>query len=168
MTLTRTQFFLPLFCLLTLPFVLPRLVWLRGTQTTTGLFAFAGMGSVGDQMPLSYSVIYFRHGRDTVWFNGLGNLGLHPGDRVPVRYKVNDPSDAKVDIFAAIWGDILVYTGIPVLMLLAIYLHPEVVPKGSKIKWAGRPPFLLLVPGRSRTVAVSKSGTVAIKSPVSK
>lgn len=148
MILTRTQLFLPLFCLLILPFVLPRLFWLRGTQTTTGLFAFAGMGSVGDQMPLSYSVIYFRLGRDTVWFNGLGNLGLHPGDRVQVRYKVNDPSDAKVDIFAAIWGDILVYNGIPVLMLLAIYLHPEVVPKRSKIRLVGDPPFIRLTAGK--------------------
>jgi len=56
-----------------------------------------------------------------------------------------DPGDAKVDIFAAIWGDTIVNTGVPLFMLLAIFLHPKVVPWGRKVAVRRRRPFLLLV-----------------------
>jgi hypothetical protein len=145
MTLTRTRFFLYLFLLLLVPFLTPKLLWLTNTRTTTGRLAFEGRGDAGEQMPLNYTIIWFRRGSDTIWIRGLGNLGLHPGDPVPIRYKADDPSNARVNIFAGIWGDTLVYGGIPLFMLLVIYLHPTVVPRRSKVRLVAGRPFIRLV-----------------------
>ena len=149
MTLTRSAFFLALTGLIVLPFLGYKLWWLLDSRGTRGVMAFVGQGEAGEQVRLDYTVIYFRVGKDTVWFNGMGNLNYKPDDSIPVRYRPSDPSDAKVDIFAATWGDTLVYSGIPALMLLAVSLHPQVVPYRSRIRLLASSPFLRIVPERS-------------------
>jgi hypothetical protein len=145
MIIQRTKFFIILFLIIIIPLLLGKFFWLMHSEKTNGIFAFEGMGYAGDQLRPDYSVIYFRHGKDTVFFNGLGNLHLHPGDMIPVRYQSGNPLDAKVDIFAAIWGDSVVYGGIPLLMLLVIFIHPHVVPRRSKLSLTYKKPFIKIV-----------------------
>ena len=145
MVMHRTKFFLALFIILMAPLLAYKAIWLIHSQKTIGLMAFAGQGNAGDQITRPYSVIYFKHGKDTIWFNGLGNLHIHPGTPIPVRYQVGDPSDAKVDIFVGIWGDTLVYGGTPLAILLVMFLHPDVVPRRSKVRLTLQKPFVKLI-----------------------
>jgi hypothetical protein len=142
MILHRTTFFLALFGILLIPLLVPRMLWLLHAEKTMGIMAFETRGTAGDQLPLTYSLIYFIHGKDTVWFNGLPGLGLKTGQLVPVCYQPGNPADAKVDHFIALWGDILVYGGIPLLMLVIIFLHPDVIQRRSRVRLTRKPPFI--------------------------
>jgi hypothetical protein len=142
MTMSKPIFFAMLFVIVVAPFWLSRLGWLMHSRKAQGVMAFAGMGFAGDQVKADYSVICFRVGKDTIWFNGLGNLPCKPGDNVGVRYQRGDVYDARVDSFAGIWGDTLVYSGIPALLLLVLFLHPLVVPWGSRIRLTAKKPFI--------------------------
>ena len=59
--------------------------------------------------------------------------------KVSVRYQTNDPSDAKMNIFSCIWGDTLAYEFGPLLILLIIFFHPDLVPKKTKILIGQKP-----------------------------
>lgn len=96
-------------------------------------------------MVYRYAVIWFIVGKDTVWFNGRNDILFEEGEQVPVRYQQKDPADAKLNVFLAIWGDTLIYGGIPVLMLLVIFLHPQIVPYRSKIRLNTTRPFIMIV-----------------------
>ncbi len=145
MVMHKTAFFLLLLFLSTAPFGICRVIWLLHSRRAEGWMGFKGMGYAGDQIPLSYSVIYFRYGKDTVWFNSMANPPLQRGQRVPVRYQVGNPSDARVDLFVGIWGDIVVYAGIPVLMLLVLFVHRAVVPWGARVRLTRRKPFIEVI-----------------------
>jgi hypothetical protein len=109
-----------------------------------GGYSFRGLGLAGDQVAQDYSICWFPLGKDTIWFNGAGNLPFQEGDRIPVRYQADDPYDARLDVFPAIWGDTLVYGGIPLFVLLVIFLHPKVVPWGRGVRIVRRRPFVVL------------------------
>jgi hypothetical protein len=96
-------------------------------------------------MRFAHSEIYFKSGNDTIWVNGPGGLHLKPGDAVPLRYHRSNPSDARVDTFKAIWGATVVYGGIPFLILLVIFLHPEIVPYRNKVMLRWKKPFVWVV-----------------------
>lgn len=145
MLMPRTKFFLALFSLLIVPLLLYKVVWLMQSQKANGVFAFEGSGNALDQMRFPYSDIYFINGGDTVWFKGPGGLHLQPGAIVPIRYQSNNPSNAKLDNFKSIWGATIIYGGIPLLILLVIFLHPEIVPYRSKVKLTPRKPFVWVV-----------------------
>jgi hypothetical protein len=146
MNLSRQVFFLLLAILIAGPFLVSRWIWLAGTATTTGSYVLKGMGEAGDPMPLDYSIVSFQLGKKTIWFHGLGNLELPAGTPVPVRYRIDDPYDARIDIFIARWGDILVYIGIPLLMLTCIYLHPKILPHKCRLCFSfTRKPFVKII-----------------------
>ena len=145
LVLGKIKFFGLVAFLVAAPFWIVKLVWLARSVRVMGVYSFAGMGEAGEQVRLDYSICWFPVGKDTVWFNGVGNLPFQPGDAIPVRDLAGDPGDARVDIFAAIWGDTVVDTGVPLFMLLAIFLHPKVVPRGRKVAVVLRRPYLLLV-----------------------
>jgi len=145
MVMAKTTFFLALFLLIIIPLLVPKAIWLIHSQKATGFMAFTGQGNAGDQIVRPYSAIYFQHGKDTIWFNGLGNLHIKPGTPIPVRYQVDNPYDARVDIFEGIWGDTLVYGSAPLIILLVMFLHPEVVPRRSKIRLTLQRPFIKLI-----------------------
>jgi hypothetical protein len=145
MIMHRTTFFLALFGLLLIPLLVPRMLWLLHAEKTMGIMAFETRGTAGDQLPLTYSLIYFSHGKDTIWFNGAPGLGLKTGQFVPVRYQPGNPADAKIDLFIALWGDILVFGGVPFVMLLAIFLHPDVIPRRSRVRLTWKRPFIFIL-----------------------
>jgi len=145
MLINRTTFFVTLFLALLIPLLGSKIIWLTHSEKTQGIVAFEGKGNAGDQIRLDYSVIWFRYKEDTIWFNGFGNLRLPPGTPIPIRYQAGNPTDAKVDIFPAIWGDTLVYGGIPLLMLICVFLHPDVVPRRSRLCLSYKRPFIRIV-----------------------
>jgi hypothetical protein len=145
MTMHKVPFFLLLLFIVTTPFWVSKVFWLLHSKRAEGWMAFEGKGEAGEQLPLTYSVIYFKCGKDTLWFNSMANPPLTKGERVPVRYQTDNPADARVDLFVGIWGDTLVYGGIPALMLIALFVHPEVVPWRSKVSLTWKRPFILLV-----------------------
>ena len=80
-----------------------------------------------------------------VWFNGNDNVLFKPGEIIPVRYTVDNPKDARIDNFVSIWGDTIVYGGIPALVILIIFLQPLIVPRNSKLRLAMRKPYILIL-----------------------
>lgn len=144
MTLGRTYFFLVLFSILIIPVLIPKIVWLAGSVKTNGTMSFIGKRFSG-QMDDVYSVIWFMAGKDTVWFNGRNNIFFKEGETVPVRYQRDYPTDAKLDIFLALWGDTLIYGGLPLLVLLIIFFHPHIIPYSSKIRPLLKKPFIEIV-----------------------
>lgn len=107
------------------------------------------MGFVGKtytgQLVKVYSVISFVAGRDTVWFNGNDNVLYKEGEPVPVRYERNNPTDARINIFGSVWGDTVVYAGIPLLILLIVFIHRGIIPRKARISLNARKPFVQVI-----------------------
>jgi hypothetical protein len=141
MNFSKNKFFLLLFAVVITPFLIYKLLWLAGTATTNGTMGFVGKEYSG-QIVHVYSVIRFRTGKDTIWFNGNDNILFKPGERVPVRYVLNNPKDARINYFVSVWGDTVVYGGIPTLIILIAYLHPLIVPKRSRIHLNFKRPYI--------------------------
>ena len=144
MLLSKTSFFIILLTLIATPFLLYKVIWLARSTKTNGTMSFNGKSITG-QIMHRYSVILFMAGNDSIWFNGNDNLLFKEGETVPVRYISSHPSEARINIFSAIWGDTVVYGGIPVLILLVIFLHPQIIPRQSKIKLATKRPFIEVI-----------------------
>jgi hypothetical protein len=134
MLLSRHSFFLLLLIVILLPLPLYKLFWLAGSSEATGTMYFTGHGNLGSVLGIStYPVIWFRQGKDTIFFNGNVNIPLKQDEKVSIRYQVNNPSDARVNSFTCIWGDTVAYESGPFLVFLIIFLHPDLVPKKAKI-----------------------------------
>ena len=142
MILSKNQFFAILFAALLTPFLVYKLAWLSGTLATTGKMRFMGK-SISGQITSVYPVISFLAGNDTIWFNGSDNE-LAPGATVPVRYRKDNVHDARINSLAGIWMDAIIIAGIPTIMLLLIYLHTEIFPRGTRFI-IGRKPFILVL-----------------------
>lgn len=145
MQMSKPLFFAILVVMVAGPFWALRAIWVMRSKRAQGRFEFVGKGSADDQVRLDYSVISFYAGGKQIWFNGLGNLSLKPGTLVPIRYRPDDPYDARVDIFDGLWGDTLVYSGIPIFLLLVFFLHRKVVPWGSVVRLMFKKPFLEII-----------------------
>ena len=143
MIIRRNIFFTIIFLLVIAPFLGYKLWWLIESTIVNGEMGFVGKTYAG-QIVHVYSVIKYPAGKDTLWFNGNDNILYKRGEIVPVRYLVDNPSDARINIFTSIWGDTIVYGGIPLLIALISFLHPEIVPYRSKIVIRRRKPFLSL------------------------
>ena len=144
MTIRRNYFFLLLFSVLIVPFMAHKIIWLARSEKTNGTMSFIGKTFSG-QMDHVYSVIWFMHGKDTIWFNGRNNIFFEEGEAVPIRYQRSHPADAKLDVFLAIWGDTLVYGGIPVLIVFAIFIHPEIIPYRRRLRLLFKKPFIEVI-----------------------
>jgi hypothetical protein len=149
MVFRKTPFFLLLFGLIVVPIIVPRLIWLTRSRKTVGVMGFEGRGTAGDQIALTYWYVYYRPeglggGDERVCFTAPCGLPYKEGDSVMVRYLASDWKSARVVCLVGLWGDILVYGGIPGIILLISFLHPEVVPWGSKVRLSGKRPYISL------------------------
>ena len=144
MIIRRQVFFLMLTCLIAIPLLVNKFLWLSKTKTTTGVMSFEGMGHAGDMLRATYSVFYFEHDADTTWFNSSANTSYKPGDQVPVRYNISDPADARLNTFPSIWLGTLLAGGIPLLILLIISLNRHIVPYDNDIRLSAQKPFIFL------------------------
>jgi hypothetical protein len=141
MTIRRSTFFLILFIIVITPFLVSKAWWLLHSKKTTGTMRFRSKNQTGMYVH-EYSCIRFLAGNDTVWFNTTDNVFFKPGEVVTVLYQRDNPSDARVNVFADMWGDTVVYAGIPALILLVIFIHPHILPYRKKIKLVPRRPFV--------------------------
>ena len=138
MTLSRNAFFLSLLIICASPVVIWKLLWLSKTTTTDGQVWFTGKTLQLDGSISSHLVILFLAGKDSISFDAPANLPFRQGEKIPVRYVRNQPSQARVNTFLRIWGDAIVYGIWPILVLIVIYLIPEsldpLVPRKSKVQ----------------------------------
>lgn len=148
MIISRNQFFLLLFIIFIGPFIFYNIMWIATSMQTTGIMQFKGH-TLELQGISSHPVIRFKAGNDTIYFNGKNNLNLLPGEIVPVRYKSNDPSDAKVNTFFCIWVDTILYSLPFFLVLLILFLTPDrfdpLIPKKSHVL-LGKKSFITIIP----------------------
>lgn len=105
---------------------------------------FTGKDYLG-QLSREFAVIKFCVGKDTVWFHSLDNQLFDKGEIVQVRYQESNPSDARVNTFAGLWVDTLIIASPFFLVVLIAYLHPDLVPRRSKIYLDNKSPFLRVV-----------------------
>jgi hypothetical protein len=145
MVIRQITLFISIFLLYATPIIVHKIIWLSRSQKSNGVFSFEGMGDAGERIKLSYSFIYFKYGNEKIWFKGLGNMHLKEGSIVPIRYQINDPTDAKIDTFDGIWADAAVYGGEPLLLLICIFLHRGILPPRSKILLKHKKPYISII-----------------------
>lgn len=144
MIFSKTSFFAILFLAVAIPFSGRRLLWLLHSSRAPGVVGFEGRGTAGEQLQTTYTYCYYWHGQDTVWFNAPGGMSLREGEAIPVRYDPAELRNARINSFIGIWGDLLVYNGIPELIILICFFHPAVVPWHSKLRVTWRKPFIFV------------------------
>ena len=145
MIFNRKSFFLSLFIVMVLPLPLYKMLWLATSRQTIGTMYFIGHGNLGSVFGIStYPVIWFIHGKDTIYFNSNVNIPLKPEEKISVRYQRNDPTDARINYFSSIWGDTLAYDLAPLLIFLVMFLHPDLVPRKAKIVLGKKPVIKIL------------------------
>ena len=148
MQLNRTQFFLLLFIVFVGPFIDYKILWLHNSIHTTGVVYFMGhtLELHGDIS--THRVIMFKTEKNTVTFNAGIFDPSKTGDSVSILYQKDNPSDAREDLFSRIWGDTLVYSLLPFLVLLVIFITPDsldpLIPKKSIIM-LGKKPFIQII-----------------------
>jgi hypothetical protein len=145
MTLSKNQFLLLLLAILVAPFVVYKIIWIANSKKTIGKVYFIGHTLELNGGISSHLVILFKDGKQTITFNAPVNPHLKVNDNVPVRYKKDNPTDARINSFTRIWGDTIVYALWPFCVLLVIFFIPErldpIVPRHSKIIF-GKKPFI--------------------------
>lgn len=104
------------------------------------------MGFIGKtytgQIPHSYSVILFQVGNDSFWLRSTDNIIFNPDEKMPILYQPKNPFDAHTTVFADLWGDTLVYAGIPAMLVLIVCFHPYIVPYRNNIQLVRKKPFI--------------------------
>lgn len=143
MTVSRNRFFAFLVVLI-MPFFIPRLIWLQRSQALTGSVSFTGKDQAGQFMH-TYAVVTFRVNDSLYWFKGPDNMLYPEGTSIPVLYQPARPSDARIQSFLSVWGDLLVYAGIPFLLLFMLFIHPEIIPWKKKIRLQLATPWIAVV-----------------------
>jgi len=145
MILKKSSFFLLLAVLYCSPFLIYKIAWIIRSERTMGLMSFRGKSQTG-ALEHHYSVIGFEANGDTIWFNGNDNIFFREGEKIPVRYLKSNPNDARLDIFPSMWGDTLVYGIIPLSILLVLFVHPHIFPRGTRFRLSRTRPFVEVMP----------------------
>lgn len=154
MLLTKNEFFALLLALVLLPFLTYNILWLAGSVKTEGRVV-----GIGEHMGMNigrstYALVSFRAGADTVWFQALDE-SYQTGDAVPVRYRKANPENAKTATFLSLWGDVLAWAVIPLLVVVVLYFSPDIVPKRAMVL-LGRKPFIRVIPYNPKYVRPQK------------
>lgn len=129
MQISRNNLFLILLFLIVIPVVGPRWYWLAHSKQVTGHVSFTGKDQAG-QLMHTYAVVQFNYQDSLYWFNGPDNILYKDDTPIQVYFDPKDPSDARLGSFLALWGDLLVYGGLPVLFLVIVYFQRDLLPRG--------------------------------------
>jgi hypothetical protein len=146
MILRRTTFFIILFLLIVFPFFAIRLQWLLTAEKAIGEIEFIGHGDLGSSLGMTtYPVIRFVAGKDTAHVHGRFKNEMVPGQKISMRYQPDDLSDARIDNFENLWGDMIVYALAPFFIFVVLIVHRKVFPYRSRIRIGRGHPFIALV-----------------------
>jgi len=146
MILSRTTFFVILFFIIVFPFIAIRLLWLATAEKAIGEIEFIGHGNLGSSLGIStYPVIMFVAGMDTAHVHGRMKNEMVPGQEIRVRYQPDDLSDARIDNFENLWGDMIAYALAPFFVFVGLLVHREVFPYRSRIRIGRGRPFIAFV-----------------------
>ncbi|MEP6750822.1 MAG: hypothetical protein ABJB86_24015 [Bacteroidota bacterium] len=133
MRFSKSTFILLLAVIFVLPFFIHRLIWLYNAVPSTGTMCFMGK-SLNGQFSSEYPVIRFSsNGHDTVFFNGREGMEFTRAAVVPVLFQKKNPADARINFFSAIWMDTFINAAIPLVILIIVFLHPDLIPRRSII-----------------------------------
>lgn len=143
MLFSKNAFFFLLFLLITLPFVLPNIIWLLRSEKTVGKVEGIGAASGISLGRDTYAYVSFQVQNNTFYFQGMDDH-YEKDDIVPLRYQKSNPEDAKVATFYSLWGKTIAYCGAPLIFWIICFFARDIVPKGAKIL-VGKKPFLKLV-----------------------
>ena len=139
MTLTRNQFFLVALLICLVAAFSYKVWWFVTSKEAVGEVYFIGHGNLGSSLGIStYEVIRFTANCDTIIFNNNLYLHLKVGQPVRILYQSDNPEDAKVNTFKAMWAEPLIYSLWPIVVLIVFYLMPEVFPKKAKVVLGGK------------------------------
>lgn len=148
MILSRNQFILVLLLVFVGPFILYRVNWIIHGEHTTGIMWFEGH-SMEPQSISSYPVIRFEVNHQNFYFSSNLDVELKEGQAVPMLYEKTNPWDAKIDSFATLWLDTVVYSLLPLGIILVIAVTPErfspLIPRNCSVK-IGTRPLIKLIP----------------------
>ena len=145
MVIRRTVFFLTLFVILFIVIAGNKLLWLMRAEKTTGRFEFQERGNALEQISVtSYEGSYLL-GNERVWFKSEGVLPFKRGTPVTVLYQPQHPTDAKIYTLIGFWGSTIVNGGILFTVLLAIFVHPDIVPRRAKLRLHYKKPFIQVI-----------------------
>jgi len=145
MLLRRNQFFLLLLLIFVVPIVAYKICWLARSEKSWGIVCFTGhtLETTGVSQ---HPVIWFKAGKDSIFFNGNSNVSFRKGELVPVRYHKDAPRDARIDSPLSIWGDTLAWALLPFLVILVLYLTPQrlqpLIPAKTNIRLTIKRPFI--------------------------
>jgi hypothetical protein len=157
--LTRNQFFLLALLVLLSIFFAHKVVWVVGAKKAEGEVVMTGHGNLGWALGLSsYQVVKFIAGNDTIVFNGEIDLFLESGAKVNILYHTDNPEVAKINTFNSLWSESVIYCSGPLLVLIAIFLLPDIIPRNSKMV-IGRGGIKLAIPDQIRNASVSETLT---------
>jgi hypothetical protein len=170
MLIRRSLFFSWLFLLLVGPFPGYRFYWLSRTRRVGGRVYFTGHHFDPLDGISRHLNIIFPLGKDSVEFISNVNLRLPDGAPVSVRYRVDNPEDARIDRPVCIWGDTLVYVLSPLGIWLVLLLTPNrfdpLIPWGSAVQLLSRRPFLRIARKQDGTFGLLPGSPIAPLGPL--
>lgn len=143
MIVSRFVFLTGLFCLFVLPFYVQNLHWIYHSTPTTGKAVFDGRSYTG-QIGHSYTVIMFVTQGDTIMFNSDDNQIFEKGTTLPVRYNNSMLKDARIGNTSGLWARTFFYSLMPLLIIIIIAVHKELIPYRSRIKLSYNPLITVL------------------------
>jgi hypothetical protein len=148
MSFSKNAFFFLLLLVITLPFMLPNIIWLLRSQKALGKVEGIGVASGISLGPDTYALVSFTAGEKAVYFHGQDD-NYKPGDIVPLRYQPRNPEDAKVATFFSLWGSTIAYMGAPLIFWIIFFFARDIMPAGSRISFGGRPFVRVIPPAKS-------------------
>ena len=148
MILSRSQFIVVLLLIFIGPLILYKVNWIGQARHSTGVMWYEGH-TLDPQGITSYPVILFEVNHQKFYFNGNLDIEIKEGQSVSLLYQERNPWDAKIDSFAALWLDTIVYMLLPLGIILVIALTPEklnpLIPRNCSIRLGIRP-IIKLIP----------------------
>ena len=144
MVFSRNAFFFLLFLVLTLPFLLPNIIWLLNSKKTTGVVEGIGTATGVSFGRDTYAYVSFTVNNQAYYFQGMDH-DYKAGDKVVLRYQKKNPKDAKIVGFFSLWGKTIAYCGAPLIFWLISFFAYDLIPKRSQIR-LGKKPFFKVIP----------------------
>lgn len=141
MRLSKTKAYIIGLLLLIIPFLVYNLIWLAGTKKVNATViainkASGSLGITANKRYTStstYPVYEYIVGDHIYRRAGHDNMPSKAGDTVTLRYKVSDPLKARLNTFWGLWLQVIIWSGVLILLWSMVFLHRKIIPPRSVI-----------------------------------